>query len=618
MQLPFFHQHCLQPISVQCGDGTFNYVPCGHCRACQLAKQSSWSKRLEADIKFAKLFPVFFTLTYNNKNLPLVYYDEDEMPYKLEFTSVRRLPSNTKNYKTTDVYDKLTGSWYRYERKRYKPSITEELSNISLSNLHKPHYVTQRINNNFVYNSDNCFAISYLPDIQNFFKRLRQAFSYCPSLNKEDNSFTYFLCSEYGPQTFRPHYHGILFFRSRKSAHAAIDHLISLCWGKQDNDINRDSPIASFVMSSEAAASYVSTYVAIASNLPPLFRLAPFKPIRTSSKSCPIGSLSFDLNNIPSMLDKNDLFFYKSFIHPETKEHVILRLTYPDATFNRVFPKFCLSRLLDASTKYSIFHRLYKIALSIKSNSESSQLPDYSSTFDTIISRTEPIYQSKLTTYYVIHPTLTSRDYDYLHGDHNIFLTKDHHYLLRYKYYEKKLVDVQQQTYKLTPSLIFTNTDDIRNNLDLYLFGIAQNRAACRKIINNFINLSWCNNPLYYCDLYNMYFTKRFSLTLSTYYDQCLSLPHVTPFDLANIYRSKFDSLPDDLSIITETQYKNFDLFISTYGLDITHFYDSNGKKYPFSFLSSDIGILYNKHLNQKIARQQVIKQHNHTYFNEK
>ena len=49
------------------------------------------------------------------------------------------------------------------------------------------------------------FAVSKVEDVQKFHKRLRRYIQY----RKLDISFKYFVCSEYGPKHFRPHYHGL-------------------------------------------------------------------------------------------------------------------------------------------------------------------------------------------------------------------------------------------------------------------------------------------------------------------------------------------------------------------------------------------------------------------------
>ena len=49
------------------------------------------------------------------------------------------------------------------------------------------------------------FAVPKVEDVQKFHKRLRRYIQY----HKLDISFKYFVCSEYGPKHFRPHYHGL-------------------------------------------------------------------------------------------------------------------------------------------------------------------------------------------------------------------------------------------------------------------------------------------------------------------------------------------------------------------------------------------------------------------------
>ena len=49
------------------------------------------------------------------------------------------------------------------------------------------------------------FAVPSVEDVQKFHKRLRRYIDY----RKLDISFKYFVCSEYGPLHFRPHYHGL-------------------------------------------------------------------------------------------------------------------------------------------------------------------------------------------------------------------------------------------------------------------------------------------------------------------------------------------------------------------------------------------------------------------------
>lgn len=111
---------CFNPVEVR---GRF--VPCGKCLACQYNKRSDWFVRLKEEYKVNKGYCLFFTLTYDEDNVPT-------------FKGV--------------------------------PCV-------------------------------------YPRDVTLFLKRLRSSLD---RLNVFHN-LRYFITEEYGPTTFRPHYHGILF-----------------------------------------------------------------------------------------------------------------------------------------------------------------------------------------------------------------------------------------------------------------------------------------------------------------------------------------------------------------------------------------------------------------------
>ena len=52
---------------------TFNIfleVPCGHCAICKVRKQNSFVQRCRLESQLYDSYPWFFTLTYNDNNLP--------------------------------------------------------------------------------------------------------------------------------------------------------------------------------------------------------------------------------------------------------------------------------------------------------------------------------------------------------------------------------------------------------------------------------------------------------------------------------------------------------------------------------------------------------------------
>lgn len=88
-------------------------------------------------------------------------------------------------------------------------------------------------------------------DVQLFLKRLRKAI--------EPFKIRYFLVSEYGPKTFRPHYH-MLLFNFPQLLKAKLDEYLSNAW---DLGFIRVDPV------SDARINYVTSYCLDSSTLPP-------------------------------------------------------------------------------------------------------------------------------------------------------------------------------------------------------------------------------------------------------------------------------------------------------------------------------------------------------------
>lgn len=123
-------------------------VPCGKCIECLKAKQHSLIYRLQLQSHSSR-YALFVTLTYDEKNVPVLYYDSNGVANTL--------------------------SWNEF---------------VKYKHIEEPYFTLKR------------------SDIQNFMKRLRvniQRSGY-------NNRFKHFYCGEYGDQFGRPHYHAALFF----------------------------------------------------------------------------------------------------------------------------------------------------------------------------------------------------------------------------------------------------------------------------------------------------------------------------------------------------------------------------------------------------------------------
>ena len=83
--------------------------------------------------------------------------------------------------------------------------------------------------------TSDTFSYCKKSDFQKFIKRLRRLVEYdtkkiLVEVPKKDRTLRYFLCTEYGPQTYRAHAHGILFFQNKQVSDAVQNEYIFDAW----------------------------------------------------------------------------------------------------------------------------------------------------------------------------------------------------------------------------------------------------------------------------------------------------------------------------------------------------------------------------------------------------
>lgn len=123
-------------------------------------------------------------------------------PFKVRLECMHKIPVvNPNNGKTMLVgcgkcpvcRMKRSNGWFVRLRKELEQSSSAWFITLTYDDEHLPY-------------SEEGIATFDKRDIQLMMKRIRKEFS-----KKENNPIRYFICSEYGPSTFRPHYHGIVF-----------------------------------------------------------------------------------------------------------------------------------------------------------------------------------------------------------------------------------------------------------------------------------------------------------------------------------------------------------------------------------------------------------------------
>lgn len=223
-------------------------VPCGHCEDCFNKKASKNSMLLQLEAEKTP-YTYFVTLTYDMDSIPVAHFNYKHIPNsdKVLCTLVNQTHRLSDDYQF-NIIDK-------------KEITVDELDKI----LHTFHA------NKYRYFEEGLFPYASAADVQRFIKRLRffiETFDYFGPVGSVNTSIRYFVCSEYGPKSFRPHYHLLLFIQS-KAVQRFIGLFVRKAWkyGRIDCQPSKGG-----------CANYCSTYVSANSLLSPLHQFSKIRP----------------------------------------------------------------------------------------------------------------------------------------------------------------------------------------------------------------------------------------------------------------------------------------------------------------------------------------------------
>lgn len=219
------------------------YVPCRKCFRCRDTYSSMWSRRIENKCKQHR-YSLFVTLTYDNDHLPL--------------------------FEPLIMDDGTHDVWFS--------NRLSESGKFLPSSICRP-LPPQKMD------GEVCFAYPCKKDVQDWFKRLRSTIDYQLNKNKTNEfRIRYFICSEYGPRTFRPHYHALLWY-DNEELQRNISRLIRETW-------QNGNTVVSLVNNS--ASQYVAKYVNGDTRLPSFLRTEFTSTFHLASKHPYIGYCSSD------------------------------------------------------------------------------------------------------------------------------------------------------------------------------------------------------------------------------------------------------------------------------------------------------------------------------------
>lgn len=311
---------CLHPVKV------FNkytndviYTPCGHCYSC-LKNKSNRDTALAMNIASNFKYCYFVWLSYEDQYLPYI-----------ELKSIDALDDTRSNYFFSSINRAL-----RIQVSNGKDRIIEdspfEFTHSMTSSEYQDIIVKSHGRYDFfrkcvVYprfeDCDNRIPYCNTSDCQKFLKRLR-----FHSKNKYNEEIRFYGVSEYGPRTYRPHWHLLLFFNSDELT-SSIQQLVSESWsyGRTTCELSRGG-----------SASYVASYVNSNVCLPSLY--LQHKEIRARS----LHSKGYGNNHVfPTQATIHDLDKMSSLLLNGESISVNgkAKQIYPSRSYKHtVFPRF--------------------------------------------------------------------------------------------------------------------------------------------------------------------------------------------------------------------------------------------------------------------------------------
>ncbi len=544
---------CFRPVRVPHGD-SFIYVPCGRCPACRKSFHSKWRNRIEHSIN-TSASTLFITLTYSNEHLPLCEINPETNEI-VSVTHTRFLRGSSYEYERVDLIDRYLSKDLTFPY-IYDDSPIDDI----------PHFVSSRSGNNLVFDREPRFAVCLRKDVQDFLKRLRVCLSRDPSLVGRDISFTYFICSEYGPKTFRPHYHGLLFFNDSYIASLCHSRYVHESWRKSNLSPDALEKECQYVTVGQGAASYSSKYVTCDDVLPLVLSNKFFKPFHLSSHSVPVGSTCLPFSALFHTVRETDLLCPRTFEDKDTGEFVTVRLPYPSSFWSRYFPKFLFYGNLSNELVSQLYSRIFAIGLY-------EEVPNLIKEFNALYGIGSVKHTSSRIRRLAIEP-----------GDPQMLLfrigvRRD------FDFYELGYPG-SDYCYRVTYSDVLPRLLSDPNFVDYFLFGIPQNRCVVNKImrIRRMSALSsdnWCRTYQDYLQCFNLFWLKSFSNSISKFYDNfAANVPDssFSPSVVSEYYPSFYSALPEEITAFNpEVYFKVEDIFHYNFGLSVDSFYDSSGK----------------------------------------
>lgn len=197
---------CNNPVPVV-GRHGLTLVGCHSCIQCRVAAQEHLCKLLEVEASKHK-YVEFITNTYDDMHLPYI-----DTSYLYPFGYALRIPN-----RVIKKYNRRTRKFYYVEDKISKSFQLTDFGTIDTASMLRDYYSRiDKYYNRFPNRSrgirnNSIVPILWYDDIHKYIARLRKWF-----LKEYGETIRYYCICEYGTQSFRPHYHILLFHDSPRA-----------------------------------------------------------------------------------------------------------------------------------------------------------------------------------------------------------------------------------------------------------------------------------------------------------------------------------------------------------------------------------------------------------------
>ena len=322
-------------------------VNCGHCPACMMEKAIRHKNMIDNHLSNGNVY-IFFTLHYSNSSCPYVYLDDiqskkvitvyrDSFSYKAtsKFGKVRQ----KKTFGLCELGEKVNETFVEPYTTMFSIRISPRKDTFykarSLQTVKEVSYYkvpTQPLSKGLSIKTLNRYdkdkvGVLWYPDIKNFFKRLKINLQRYYGFDYTDG---YFYCGEYGPTTYRPHFHGLVACKPENAE--IVKNTIVASWPYGSAARTRQ-----YCQIAYEASSYVSSYVNGTLYLPDFLQQKSFAPKTAHSKFFGCGLDAFSAKTFYKNAEQGNVTYDAISIKDQVPVHIAV--PYPSRVLRRFLPR---------------------------------------------------------------------------------------------------------------------------------------------------------------------------------------------------------------------------------------------------------------------------------------